>query len=66
MIDAPALEPLVAFYAETGRNLRYSLAALQSAAEYAAEDGAERIGQGHMRAATADWRERTPIAVGQP
>jgi hypothetical protein len=34
------------------------LAALQSAAEYAADMRAQRIADGHVRAAIADWRAR--------
>ncbi len=53
-----ALIQLIGFYDETDRSLRFMLAALQSAAEYAADMRAERIADGHVRGAIADWRER--------
>ncbi len=53
-----ALTQLIAFYDETERSLRFMLAALQSSAEYAADMRAQRIADGHVRAAIADWRER--------
>jgi len=37
------LEQLIGFYDETERNLRFTLAALQTAAEYAADMRAHRI-----------------------
>lgn len=52
-------EQLIGFYDETGHSLRHTLAALQSAAEYAADMRAERIAPGHVRAALADWRRMT-------
>jgi hypothetical protein len=57
-ISQEALTLLIAFYDETERNLRFTLAALQSAAEYAAEMRAARIAAGHVRAAATDWRAR--------
>lgn len=57
-LGADAVELLIAFYDETERNLRFTLAALQSAAEYAADMRSERIRAGHVRAATSDWRAR--------
>ncbi len=53
-----ALIQLIGFYDETDRSLRFMPAALQSAAEYAADMRAERIAYGHVRGAIADWRER--------
>jgi len=61
VIESEALGLLVTFYVETNRNLRFTLAALQSAAEYAAEMRAERIGPGHIRAAATDWRDRLSL-----
>ncbi|MGO8721738.1 MAG: hypothetical protein ACLQRM_03200 [Acidimicrobiales bacterium] len=58
IIADDALSLLIAFYDETERNLRFTLAALQSAAEYAAEMRALRIAVGHVRAAVSDWRTR--------
>jgi hypothetical protein len=58
IITDEALVLLLAFYDETERNLRFTLAALQSAAEYASEMRSERIAEGHLRAAVTDWRER--------
>jgi Cdc6-like AAA superfamily ATPase len=51
-------EQLVGFYDETGHSLRFTLAALQTAAEYAADMHAQRIAPGHVRAALIDWRGR--------
>jgi hypothetical protein len=53
-----ALDQLIAFYDETERNLRFTLAALQTAAEYAADMRAHRIAPGHLRGAVSDWRSR--------
>jgi hypothetical protein len=58
VVGDDAFELLLGFYDETDRNLRFSLAALQSAAEYANDMRAECIRGGHMRAATSDWRDR--------
>jgi energy-coupling factor transporter ATP-binding protein EcfA2 len=58
VLDEEALRRLSAFYGETEGNLRASLAALQSASEYAAETSAELIGDGHMRAGVEDWHGR--------
>ncbi len=58
VIGDDVLEQLITFYDETGRSLRFTLAALQAAAEYAAEMRAERIAAGHVRAAVIDWRGR--------
>lgn len=52
------LEQLIGFYDETERNLRFTLAALQTAAEYAADMRAHCIAPGHIRAALTDWRSR--------
>lgn len=61
LLDADALENLIAFYVQAARNLRFTLAALQAAVEYAAEGRAERIGAGHVRAAATDWRDRLDL-----
>jgi hypothetical protein len=53
-----ALGELVGFYAETERSLRFTLAALQTAAEYAADMRAAAITAGHTSAALTDWRAR--------
>ncbi len=58
VIDADALEMLVSFYGEMRGNLRTTLAALQTAVEYAAEVGADRIASGHARGAVDDWLSR--------
>jgi energy-coupling factor transporter ATP-binding protein EcfA2 len=60
VVGDDALEQLIAFYDESSRNLRFTLAALQSSVEYAADTRAEQVGPGHMRAAVSDWRERLP------
>lgn len=52
-------EQLIGFYDETEHNLRFTLAALQAAAEYAADMRAQQIAPGHVRAALTDWRART-------
>lgn len=49
---------LLGFYDQSERSLRFTLAALQSAVEYAANAGADHIGVGHVRAAMSDWRAR--------
>lgn len=53
-----ALELLVAFYHETDRSLRHTLAALQSAAEHATDMSAELVRAPHVHAATQEWRPR--------
>ena len=58
VVEAEALELLVSFYEETAGSIRHSLAALQSASDYAEDSGAAHIGPGHLRAAAADWRAR--------
>ena len=58
VLDEDALNLLVSFYGEEGGNMRNTLAALQSAAEYAAETGAPTIGAGQTRAALESWRAR--------
>ena len=58
IMDEDALALLVSFYGEEGGNMRNTLAALQSAAEYAAETGASTIGAGQTRAALESWRAR--------
>ncbi|MDQ3587174.1 MAG: hypothetical protein M3375_02320 [Actinomycetota bacterium] len=58
LVDDEALQLLIGFYDESGRNLRFTLAALQGAVDYAAESRAEQIRAGHMRAAVSDWRGR--------
>lgn len=49
-----ALDKLITFYDETDRGLRFTLAALQTAAEHAADVRAERVAPGHVRAAVND------------
>jgi hypothetical protein len=56
ILGADALEVLVAFYDETNRNLRLTLAALQSSLEHAADIRAERVRAGHVRLGTQEWR----------
>lgn len=58
VLTEEALSRLIAFYDETDRSLRFMLAALQSAAEYAADMRAQRVADGHVRGAIADRRER--------
>jgi energy-coupling factor transporter ATP-binding protein EcfA2 len=59
VLSEAAIDRLVGFYVETSGNLRATLAALQSAAEYAAEQGAEAIGDGQMRAGVEDWHAQS-------
>jgi hypothetical protein len=56
--DDDALALLVSFYGEEEGNMRNTLAAPQSAAEYAAETGARMIGKGQTAAAVKSWRAR--------
>lgn len=58
VIRSGGLDILIAFYDETGQNLRLTLAALHSAVDHAADAGARCIETGHLRAATADWRDQ--------
>lgn len=58
VLAGEAAELLIGFYDETGQSLRFTLAALQTAAEYAADMRAQRIAPGHVRAALTDWRAR--------
>lgn len=58
ILGADALDPLIAFYDESGRSLRHMLAALQSAVEHAADMGSEAVRAAHIRAAAQDWRAR--------
>jgi hypothetical protein len=58
VIGDDALDMLVGFYGETGQNLRLTLAALRSATDHAADNGADLIETGHLRAATSEWRDR--------
>jgi hypothetical protein len=58
VLHPEVLELVVSFYDETDGSLRHVLAALQSASEYANDTDANRIGPGHIRAATDDWRAR--------
>jgi hypothetical protein len=55
LLDDGALDLLADFYGETG-GLRHTLAAAQTAADHAADTGAEMIGSGHVRAAVSEWR----------
>lgn len=55
VLNDDAIDRLVGFYVETSGNLRATLAALQSAVEYAAEQGADLVGGGQMRAGVEDW-----------
>lgn len=54
MLADEALDKLITFYDETDRGLRFTLAALQTAAEHAADVRAERVAPGHVRAAVND------------
>jgi hypothetical protein len=56
LLDDDVLGELVAFYVDAGRNMRATLSVLQSATDVAAEDGAELIAAGHLRASAEDWR----------
>jgi hypothetical protein len=60
VLEDGVTELLVAFYDETNTTLRFTLAALQTAAEYAADGHLARIGAGHVMAALTDWRDRMP------
>ena len=59
VLSKEAIDRLVGFYVETSGNLRATLAALQSSAEYAAEQGGELIGDGQMRAGVEDWHAQS-------
>ena len=58
LLDDGALEGLAAFYAETDGNLRFTLAALQTAAGHASDAGSPLVGVPHVAAAAEDWRAR--------
>jgi len=58
LLSSEALQALASLYEESGFNLRETLAALQSACEYALESDADIVGAGRVRAAATDWRER--------
>jgi len=58
LLSSDALQALAALYDESGGNLRETLAALQSACEYAYESEADIVSGGRVRAAAGDWRER--------
>jgi hypothetical protein len=58
LLAPEAMQALVPLYEESGFNLRETLAALQSACEYAFESEAEIVGPGRVQVAAADWRER--------
>jgi hypothetical protein len=58
VIEDHTLGQLIAFYDEAGHDLRFTMAVLQSAVEYAAVAGASWIERGHVRAASTDWRNR--------
>jgi hypothetical protein len=53
-----ALELLVAFYNETNRSLRHTLAALQSATEHATDMSANLVRAPHVHAGAQEWRPR--------
>lgn len=53
------LDQLISFYDETERNLRFTLAALQTAAEYA-DMRAHRIAPGHIRATSPTGDRASP------
>lgn len=57
LISQGSVAALAAWYADSGRSLRHTLAALQSAAEHAENSGADRIDLPHAQAAIVDWRE---------
>lgn len=58
LVGDEAIQLLIGFYDESARNLRFTLAALQAAVDYAADSRAEQIRAGHMRAGISDWRGR--------
>lgn len=60
LIAADATEILASFYAETGGSLRHTLAALQTAADHAANAASEVVGAPHTHAAVQEWRTRLP------
>ncbi|MGN6256205.1 MAG: hypothetical protein ACTHN3_00435 [Solirubrobacterales bacterium] len=59
LLSPEALQVLASLYGENGFNLRETLAALQSACEYALESGADIVSAGRVRVAANDWRQRT-------
>ena len=58
LLEDGALERLAAFYGEMDGNLRFTLAALQTAAGHAADAGSPAVGVPHLAAAAEDWRAR--------
>ncbi|MDQ3676330.1 MAG: hypothetical protein M3401_05925 [Actinomycetota bacterium] len=56
VIGADAIDALVAFYDEANRSLRLTLAALQSAADHAADLSADLLRAAHVRVGTQEWR----------
>ena len=56
-LSAGAFRLLMAFYRESENSLRFTLSALQSAIGHAAEMAAERVEEGHMRAAVNEWQQ---------
>ncbi len=59
LLSSDALQVLASLYGENGSNLRETLAALQSACEYALESGADIVSAGQVHAAANDWRQRS-------
>ena len=52
-----AFSLLLAFYRESENSLRFTLSALQTAIGHAADMSADRVEEGHMRAAVNEWKQ---------
>lgn len=56
LLEDHTLAELVSFFGGAKRNMRATLSVLQNAIDTAAEDGAELVAVGHVRASAEDWR----------
>jgi hypothetical protein len=57
LINNGAFSLLLAFYRESENSLRFTLSALQTAIGHAADMSADRVEEGHMRAAVNEWKQ---------
>lgn len=57
LVSTRAFSLLIGFYGESENSLRFTLSALQTAVGHAAEMVAERVEEGHMRAAVNEWQQ---------
>jgi hypothetical protein len=58
LVSTRAFSMLIGFYGESENSLRFTLSALQTAVGHAAEMVAERVEEGHMRAAVNEWKQQ--------